>query len=108
MDKITVITCSNWRTSHFHLFVELDVRIIEQQGYLAHILADWVVELALLAIKVLMERTRVTNGHRRVGRERSSARVAHTRGSCQLLKALSTTQMSCVSLCLHPLQFRTV
>lgn len=60
MGKITVITCSYCCTSHLDLFLEpesLDVRVVEQQGYLTHILADWVAELALLAIKVSMGRT---------------------------------------------------
>lgn len=108
MDKITVITCYYWCTSNFHLFLELHVRVIEQQGYLTHILGNWVVELALLSKKVLMGRTQVTNGHRREGRQGSSAGLAHTSGSYLVLKPLSTRQRSCSLLCPHPLLFRTV
>lgn len=49
-------------TSHFHLFVELDIGIVEQLEYLVHILANWIVELAPSAVKVLMERMWVMNG----------------------------------------------
>lgn len=81
---------------------------MEQQGYLTRILANWVVELALVAIKVLMGRTLVINGQRREGRQSSSAGLAHTTGSYLLLKALPTRQRSRSLLCPRPLQFRTV
>lgn len=42
-------------TSRFHLFVELDVGVVEQLGYLVHVLPNWIVELAPSAVTVAGE-----------------------------------------------------
>jgi len=53
LSTLTSVLCA----SRFHLFVELDVRIVEQLGYSVHTLANWMADLAPSARELLMERT---------------------------------------------------